>query len=118
MLTNMKKFKSFLAMILVCAFLASGLTANAAVAGVNETENSELGEFLELEYQVVANPITVRGKTPYGDTSVTFWAQENSEPAKNLFVHAKKSDALGEFDDKIKYDIVTEDYNIKIFDFG
>ncbi len=93
----MKRLKSFLIMTLVCIFLVSTVTVNAAVAGVNETADESLKIFTELNYQVIANTITVLGKTPYADTSITFWVQENSEPARDLFYYQTKTDNAGNF---------------------
>ncbi len=93
----MKRLKSFLIMTLVCIFLVSTVTVNAAVAGVDETADESLKSFTELSYQVIANTITVSGKTPYADTSITFWVQENSEPARDLFYYQTKTDNAGNF---------------------
>lgn len=93
----MKRLKSFLIMTMVCIFLVSTVTVNAAVAGVDETEDESLKNFTELSYQVIANTITVSGKTPYADTSITFWVQENSEPARDLFYYQTKTDNAGNF---------------------
>ena len=93
----MKRLKSFLAMTLACILLVSTVSVSAAVAGVNQTNDSSLDVFEELSYQVIANTITVSGKTPYANTAITFHVQENSTPARDLFYYQTKTDASGYF---------------------
>jgi len=93
----MKKFKSFSIIVLCLVFLASSLNVFGAVAGENETNKENRDVFTELNYQVIANTITVSGRTPYADTLVSFWLQENTDPEKTLFVYQHRSDSVGEF---------------------
>lgn len=93
----MKRLKSFLAMTLACILLVSTVSVSAAVAGTNETNDSSLDVFEELSYQVIANTITVSGKTPYANTAITFHVQEKTTPARDLFYYQTKTDASGHF---------------------
>ena len=93
----MKILKNFLIIALCLVFFTSSLTIFGAVAGENETNKENRDVFTELNYQVIANTITVSGRTPYADTLVSFWLQENTDPEKTLFVYQHRSDSVGEF---------------------
>ncbi len=93
----MKIMMKFMIITLVCVFLVSTLTVNGVVSGVNETNRTDRDEFTELNYQVIANTITVSGRTPYGGTLISIWVQENTDSEKTLFVYQHRTDSVGEF---------------------
>ena len=96
----MKKFRFGISILTVVCLLFSTMSAFGAVAGENITNNSDLDEFAELEYTVLANTVTIFGQAPRAEeTAITVWIKEDGT-GNNLVIRQFKSNEDGSFERK------------------